>query len=192
MKHHILAMAASAFVTVAGSAIAQPAEDPAHEELRTLRKQVIEAITSGDVERTLAFVHPTVVVTWQNHEVVRGHQGLRDFMERMGRDAFRGYRVDPTPDDLTILHGGDTGISFGSSVGEYRLFGATFEFTNRWTATVVRENGRWLLAAYHVSNNVLDNPLLRAGVGGAGVAGIVIGLAIGIVVARRRARRARL
>ena len=174
-------------------AFAQPAEDPAHNELRALRSQVIEAITSGDVERTTSYVHPNVVVTWQNHDVVRGHQGLRDFMQRTGKDAFRGYKVLPTPDDLTILHGGDTGVSFGSSVGQYRLLGRNFEFTNRWTATVVKENGRWLLASYHVSNNVLDNPLLNAATRALFVAagiGAIVGLALGFVVGRRRSRLA--
>jgi ketosteroid isomerase-like protein len=172
---------------------AQVTEDPAHNELRALRDQVLNAIMSGDVERTLTYVHPDVVVTWQNHEVSRGHQGLREFMRRMGTDAFRGYKVLPSPDELTILHGGDTGISFGASVGQYRLLGREFEAANRWTATLVRENGRWLLAGYHVSSNILNNPLLNAAERGlavaAGVGGIV-GLAVGVLIGRRRRKAA--
>ena len=196
MRPYNSVLIAAAVVLTLGfrsGAFAQPSEDPAHNELRALRSQVTEAITSGDVDRTLSYIHPNVVVTWQNHEVVRGHQGLRDFMQRTGKDAFRGYKVLPTPDDLTILYGGDTGVSFGSSVGQYRLLGRTFEFTNRWTATVVKENGRWLLASYHVSNNVLDNPLLNAATRALFVAagiGAIVGLALGFVVGRRRGRRA--
>lgn len=166
-------------------------DDPAHNELRALRIQVLEAIKSGDVERTLTYVHPNLVVTWQNQEVCRGREGLRDFYNRMGKDAFRGYKVDPMPDDLTILYGGDTGISFGSSVAAYRLLGKEFEFKNRWTATLVKENGRWLLASYHVSNNTLDNPLVntaKRALYGAGVIGLIVGLAFGLLVARRRKR----
>jgi len=168
---------------------AQVTEDPAHNELRALRDQVVKAITSGDVEQTLSYVHPNVVVTWQNHEVSRGHQGLREFMQRMGKDAFRGYKVMPSPDELTILHGGDTGISFGASVGQYRLLGREFEAANRWTATLVKEDGRWLLAGYHVSNNILSNPLLSAAERGLALAagiGAVIGLAVGVLIGRRR------
>jgi len=169
-------------------------EDPAHNELRALRTQVLDAIKSGDVERVLAYVHPNVVITWQNQEVCRGREGLREFYNRMGKDAFRGYKVDPIPDDLTILYGGDTGISFGSSVAAYRLLGKEAEFKNRWTATLVKENGRWLLASYHVSNNTLDNPLVntaKRAVYWAGVIGLIVGLAFGLVVARRRKRLAR-
>jgi hypothetical protein len=42
------------------------AEDPAHNELRALRTQVIEAITKGDFDSVVRHVHPNVVVTWQN------------------------------------------------------------------------------------------------------------------------------
>ena len=176
------------------SAVAQSPEDPAHNELRTLRTELLAAITAGDIEKILTHVHPNVVVTWQNNEVARGHQGLRDFFQRTGKDSFRGYKVPPTPDDLTILYGGDTGISYGRTVGQYRLFGQEFEFTSRWTATVVKQNGTWLLVAYHVSINVLDNPLLngaeRALFWAAGIA-LIVGLALGLLVARRRKRRLR-
>src|SRR4051812_38169632 len=91
-------------------------EDPAHDELRALRTEVIDAITKGDIDGVLKRVHPNVVVTWQNNEVCRGHKGLREFFERMGKQAFKGYKVPPTPDELTILYGGDTGISFGQTV----------------------------------------------------------------------------
>ena len=176
---------------------AQPAatpEDPAHNELRALRTQVLDAIKAGDVERTLTYVHPNLVVTWQNQEVCRGREGLREFYNRMGKDAFRGYKVDPIPDELTILYGGDTGISFGSSVAAYRLLGKEYEFKNRWTATLVKENGRWLLASYHVSNNTLDNPLVNIAKRAlylAGGIGLIVGLALGLLVARRRKRLAR-
>ena len=60
----------------------------------------------------------------------------------------------------SIFHGGDTGISFGETVANYNLFGKDYEIKSRWTATLVKENGKWLLAAYHISMNTLDNPLL--------------------------------
>ena len=164
-------------------------EDPAHAELRAFRTAVVEAIKTGDIDAAIKYVHPDVVVTWQNNEVCRGHAGLREFFERMGKNAFKSYKVEPTPDDLTILYGGDTGISFGHSVGSYELMGKEFEFDNRWSATLVKENGNWLLASYHVSLNALDNPILGAAkkalyaVGGAGVA---VGAILGFLIGRRK------
>jgi ketosteroid isomerase-like protein len=167
-------------------------EDPAHQELRVLRTNVIEAITKGDFERTLSLVHTNLVVTWQNAEVCRGHKGLREFFNRVGQQTFRGYKVPPTPDELTILYGGDTGISFGSTVASYQLFGRDYEFVSRWTATVVKENGRWLLSSYHISMNVLDNPLLNGAKKAlywfGGIA-CLAGFALGIIVTKTRRPR---
>ena len=167
-------------------------EDPAHQELRALRTNVVDAITQGDVERVLPHLHTNVVITWQNNEVCRGHEGVREFFHRMGKHAFRAYKTPPTPDELTILHGADTGVVFGKSVGQYKLFGREYEFHNRWTATVVKENGRWQLASYHVSLNALDNPLLNAAkkslfvtAGTSAVIGLLLGILIGSRVKKR-------
>lgn len=168
--------------------LANAAEDPAHEELRALRTHIIDAVIKGDIDTVISNVHPDVVVTWQNSEVCRGRQGLKDFFERTGRKSFKSYKVPPTPDELTIFHGGDSGISFGETVANYNLFGKDYEIKSRWTATLVKENGKWLLAAYHISMNTLDNPLLTAAKNGlyvaAGVA-LVIGILIGRIFAKR-------
>ena len=171
------------------SAFAQAAEDPAHAELRILRTEIIDAITKGDIDTVISHVDPNVVVTWQNSEVCRGRQALKDFFHKTGKDSFKGYKVPPTPDDLTILHGGDTGISFGETIAEYKLLGKDYEIKSRWTATLVKADGKWLLAAYHISMNVLDNPLLNTAKSALYVAGgsaLVIGIAIGVMAMKRR------
>jgi hypothetical protein len=73
-------------------------------------------------------------------------------------------------------------------VAEYNLLGRKLEFKSRWTATVVKEGGRWLLASYHISLNALENPILDTAkrsllwVGlGAGVGGLLLG----VLLARR-------
>ena len=67
-----------------------------------------------------------------------------------------------------------------------------FELENRWTATLVKEDGAWKIAAYHVSGNIADNPLLSIAkqsvywVGGLCLAiGVVVG-SLGTVFLRRR------
>ena len=165
-------------------------EDPAHAELRTLRTEIIDSVTKGDIDTLLTHVDPNVVVTWQNSEVCRGRQGLKDFFERMGKKSFKGYKVPPTPDELTILHGGDTGISFGETVANYNLLGKDYEIKSRWTATLVKQDGKWLLGAYHISMNALDNPLLNAAKRSLYITGgcaLVIGLVIGRMFMKRTA-----
>jgi ketosteroid isomerase-like protein len=181
------------FLCSFGDLTAAAAEDPAHHELRMLRTNVLEAIKKQDIQAVLQNLHSNAVITWQNGAVNRGHQGTKEFFERMGKNAFRGYKVPPTPDDLTMLYGGDAGVVFGYSVGEYSLLGKSFEFTNRWTATVVKENDRWLLAGYHVSLNALDNPILNTAKNSLFVASgicLVIGLLVGLVIGRSAKRAA--
>ena len=191
MKCKFIILCLLSALTGGRSVAALGAEDPAHNQLRTLRTEVIEAITKGDIDTILKRVHTNVVVTWQNGEVCRGHQGLRDFYQRMGKQAFQGYKIPPTPDELTILSGGNHGISFGNTVANYHLLGQDLELKSRWTATLLQENGQWLLASYHVSMNVLDNPLINAAKKSllwVGAAAAISGLVIGVLVGRRKRR----
>jgi hypothetical protein len=93
-------------------------------------------------------------------------------------------------DELTILYGGDTGISFGSAVEHFEMTGGrTIDLPARWSATLVKEDGKWLIASLHASDNLFDNPMLSAArrLGyGAGGAGLLAGLVVGILLGRRR------
>lgn len=190
MKKYILLLVMSGWLAGGtGWQQVNAAEDPAHNELRALRTEVIEAITKEDFDNVIRHVHTNAVITWQNNDVCRGHQGLREFFNRMGKDTFKGYKIPPTPEELTILHGGTTGVSYGQTVAQYKLLGKDVELKSRWTATVVKENGRWLLASYHVSMNVLDNPLLNAAKSGlflAAGAALASGLIVGILLGKRK------
>jgi hypothetical protein len=153
---------------------------------------LIDAVLKGDVEKQLTYATQDVVVTWQTGEVVRGHQAVKDFVHKnqgAASKVFKGYKVPPTPAELTILYGENTGISYGTSVAQYNVLGKEIELENHWSATLVKEDGRWLIASYHVSANVLDNPLLNGaktlGYGMAGIA-VLVGLALGWLVFRKR------
>lgn len=192
MKLKTLLILFCGWLLCAGAVAQTPAvEDPAHNDLRAVRTEVLAAITKGDFDGVLKHVHPNVVITWQTHDICRGHKQLREFFERRGKDAFKGYKVPPTPDELTILYGGDTGVSFGHTIANYNLLGKDIEMQSRWTATLVKEGGKWLVAGYHVSTNAIDNPLLNsAKVGlyiGAGIA-LLVGLIVGLWIGKRKNR----
>lgn len=168
-------------------------EDPAHPELRKLRDELISSVETGNIDKMLQHMHPSIVITWQDGEVCRGIEGVKAFYQRMkvSNKKFQGYKVPPTADALTTLFsGGTTGVVTGYNTGQYFLLGKEIELSNRWTATVVKEDGRWLLAGYQVSMNVLDNPLLNsAKKGGLILAGItlLVGFGGGWWLARRKA-----
>jgi ketosteroid isomerase-like protein len=161
-----------------------------HEQLRQVRTDIIEAIESRNVDQMLKFVHPEIVVTWQDGQSSQGIAELRAFYDRAGKDAFVGFKVPHQPDDLSVIHAGDTAISKGYVVANYHLIGRDLEFKSRWTATLVKQDGKWLVAGYHVSLNALDNPILSAAKSALWIAGGV-GLAIGgimILILKRRRR----
>jgi ketosteroid isomerase-like protein len=178
-------------------AAAQQAEDPAHAQLRALRDDLVDAMNKRDMNRLLGHLHPDVVVTWQNAEVSRKPEGVRAYLARMLQGPDRmvdDFSTDVAVDELTILHGGETGISYGSSRDHFKLrSGQSFNLNSRWSATVVRYDGRWVVGAFHASVNLFDNPLLvgsqRLALGGS-IGALVVGIAVGYLIGRRRGRRA--
>lgn len=170
-------------------------EETIHNELRALREALTAAVLEGDVDAQLGHVHENVVVTWQNNQVVRTAAGLKDFLAEMdaGEErVFQGYTVPPQADELTILHGGDAGIAFGTSTPHYKYLGMEFDLENRWTATLVKEGDQWKLAAYHVSANLVDNPVLsiaKRSVYWTGGICLIVGLGLGLLLGKRSRRR---
>jgi ketosteroid isomerase-like protein len=171
-------------------------EDPAHEDLRRLRREMVEAINKNDLDALLGHLDKDVVVTWMNGEVSRKPSEVRAYIERLtkGENRFvQSYTTEVEADELTHLYG-DTGVASGSSKDRFVLTdGREFVVNSRWTATLVKKGGKWLVASFHGSTNMFDNPVLyiavrRAATWAGGIAA-VLGIAVGFGVAwwlRRR------
>jgi ketosteroid isomerase-like protein len=139
-------------------------EDPAHQELRQLRDKLLAAMNKSDLEGILAVLHTNVVITWHNAEVSRGREGVRAYYNRIMSGPVKlvdSFTCNLNVDELTILYGGNTGISFGSSDEHFKLSnGKDLNVKGRWTATLLKENGQWLVTSLHASTNLFDNVLL--------------------------------
>jgi ketosteroid isomerase-like protein len=171
-------------------------EPPEHAALRMLRGRLLESVNKMDVDGILENLHPNVVVTWQNAEVSRGHQGVRDYLARMTGGAnpiVRSFKTDVNVDELTVLYGENTGIAFGSSTDRFDLTGGLdFTLNGRWTATLIKDKGRWLVASMHASTNLFDNPLLNIAKKAVYIgvpASFLVALAIGLFVGRSLSKR---
>jgi len=192
LRFIIPAIAALAIQTARAQDAAVPM-DPDHVELRALKDQLVKGIEEGNMDLIDPLLHPDVVVTWQDGQVCKGPAAIRKFyadMAAKSKKTFQGYKVPPTADEPTILHAGNNaGVAYGYNVGVFHLAGKDFEMNNRWTATMVKENGKWLLSSYHVSMNVLDNPLLNTvkvlAIGGS-VFALIAGLIIGRMLGKKR------
>lgn len=145
----------------------QPAADAlVHDELRALAKTMEEALNKRDLDALLANVDDDLVFTAMNAEAGYGKQHVRDYFNKMlnGPDkVVENINVDFVPDKLVVFYGPDVAVSAGNAASHYELTsGMKFDVMARWTATLVRKNGHWLVASFHYSTNMFKNPVLDA------------------------------
>ena len=182
-------------------AIAQEAEDAAGEEaavsdegltMEELRDSLVEAFEARDIEAMLEHLHPSIVVTWQNADVTRGHNEVRAYFEKMltGPNSI----VVDAKGDPEIDSRKDYGahiISFGHMNDELTLRGEKepLKFDSRFSSLVVRHEGEAKLAGLHLSLNAFENPVMEYALaevkkytlfGGIGV--LLLGFVLGYLV----------
>jgi hypothetical protein len=174
------------------------ADEPIHDELRSLKRDAETALNERDLDGLLRLADSKVVATWQDAQVSRGHDGVRSYYEKMlaGDDSIvRDVNTEIVVDELAHLYGGDTAVSSGDMVQHFQLRdGMKFDLNSRWTATLVLADNQWRIAGFHVSANLFDNPVLSMAVRktmlwSAAIAGL-IGLVAGLLVMSFWRRRA--
>ncbi len=178
------------------SANGQGSDQAIHDQLRQLRDQFIAAVNGKDSEAILALLHPRVVLTAQDGKelsTVRGREGVQDYLERLVLGPEKGIeslKLDPQADDLSEIFNGYTAIAFGTSSDHYvTVSGSEFDLRTRWSAAVIKEGDRWLVASLHVSTNLFDNPVIAAAAKATtwiAIATGVIGLVVGLLLGRRK------
>ncbi len=184
-----------------GASVADSAgnDETIHAELRKLRDQFVTAVNGKDSEAILALLHPRVVLTAQDGQelnTVRGRDGVQDYLNRLvlGPDkGIESLQLEPQADDLSEIFNGDTAIAFGSSRDHYvTVSGSEFDLKTRWSATVIKEGDRWLVASLHVSTNLFDNPVIAAAAKATtwiAIATGLIGLVVGLLLGRWKNRK---
>ena len=176
-------------------------DEATHNALRQLKATMEKALNERDLNAIVANVDPNVVFTTMNGDVCRGPEQIRAYFDKMLNapgHIVKDVKVAFEVDQLTTLYGGDTGVAYGSSKDHYELTdGKTFDINGRWTCTMVKNGDRWVVAAFHYSANVFDNPILdrynrilKQGGIVLGVAALLIGFGIGFATGRRRRARA--
>lgn len=198
-----LALVAGLFTSTITASAQNPAatrsEDPAHQELRAIKEAMVKSFNVRDYAGFLRHLHPNVVATWQNSEVAHHPEGVEAFMRKMSEGdskVVERVQADLKVDELTSLYNDkNTGVAFGTVDQDFEFAnGKHLQLTSRWTATFAKENGRWLLVAFHVSANVFDNPIIALAVKktalGIGIGSAVIGLVAGWLLGRLRKAKA--
>lgn len=198
--HLIRILLTLALVISASITRAEEPDHAIHEELRGVLREVVGAINSGQYDRMLPYLTENVAATSVTQEVMASRADIsKYFREWFGPTGYmRKMEMKLDADKLTELSADKSwGLVRGQSLEHYEAKdGDLFDFVNRWTAVMVRDDdARWRLRAIHFGTNNLDNPvltkvkrtLLRDGII-ASVVCLVAGLALGWWIGRRRAQ----
>ena len=165
-------------------------------ELDKFRDDLFHAFNTGDYPAMLEkYCHKDIIATWQDGTTSEGHAGvvaefdkLKQFIDKM--------TVDATTDKRLILNDGNLVISSGEMKDHYELGrGPSVNLNSRWSATLVKDNDRWLLASFSASTNAFDNEVVSLYLTSqkytvSTVAGLV-GIGIGLLISRTMNRRSK-
>ncbi|PID65490.1 MAG: DUF4440 domain-containing protein [Gammaproteobacteria bacterium] len=168
------------------------AESPAHKALRDLRTVMQTALNQRDLDTLLQHVTDDVVFTTMNGDRVVGKAGIRQYFTKMlegTEPVVKSIKAQFTVESLSHLYGDNVAVAFGHSNDNYQLSnGDTWTVTPQWSTTVVRQNGQWLIADFHYSVNMFDNPILttqRTWLLGGGLIAALLALIVGFFLGRK-------
>jgi hypothetical protein len=163
-------------------------------ELDKFRDDLFHAFNTGDYPTMLEkYCHKDIIATWQDGTTSEGHAGviaefdkLKQFIDKM--------TVDATTDKRLILNDGNLVISSGEMKDHYVLGrGPSVNLNSRWSATLIKDNDRWVLVSFSASTNAFDNEVVSLYLtsqkytvsAAAGLIGIGIGLLLSRIMNRR-------
>ena len=147
-----------------------------HAQLRDLLTKATEAVNTDHPEILDALLHPDHVITVMDQEVVSADKTVRQLFDEWFKNPdspLKSLQIKPTATIRTNIYDGRFGVCYGTSVDLFKLRdGRSIQFDSKWTATLIKEDGRWKLLALHVGVNPIENELIdgyRSGLGFGGV-----------------------
>ncbi|MDO8600957.1 MAG: nuclear transport factor 2 family protein [bacterium] len=168
-------------------------EDPRHDELRAVMVDLQDALDSKDIEKIKSHLSPNVNVVLQDAEVADGIEAVDALYKRLfvGNAAIlnlKSYSSRAQADVLSEIYE-NTAVVYGTitdslSFSDWR---GDIQVTSRWTATLLKEDGKWKIISLQLGANLFDNPLLNAATKSIkyfGLGGLVIGLIVGFFTAK--------
>ena len=171
------------------------ADEAEHETLRGLKAVFEEAVNKNQMELIRPHLDKEFsVVTFTDREFTEFDKFTAQWAKTREQILKGGtYSIKLLPVRSQIL--GDIAITKGDSenvivTGD----GTEFKFTAHWTAVCRKTDGKWKILRGHNSLDPFGNPMLKSGVKGIVVKGVIIaagvgclvGLAVGVLIGRRK------
>jgi hypothetical protein len=198
MKKHLVLIAALVWGCSAVPSLGQvddPIRPTLDAELDEFRLGLFTKFNEGKYEEMLQqYCHPDVIATWQDGTSGQGYDAVLAEFEKLSK-FIDNISVQPDTDLRLIYTGGRMVVASGDMRDQYALArGVDVGLKSRWTATLVKENEKWLLLGFSASTNAFDNEVISlylrnttyVCVGIAAVAGLIFGIAGTLLVARRK------
>lgn len=175
-------------ISIAASAQNREAD---HEELRALMRSATEAMNSKNFDALEPIFHQQFSITTVDQKLFTNFADFKAYYAQLfnGPNApLRSITFNPVADDLTQFVGDNIGLSHGTSNDTYQFSdGDNRVMASRWTATVIKDNGKWKILNIHIGTDLLNNPVVEATKGyvyKVGGGALIVGLLLGFVVAR--------
>lgn len=136
-----------------------------HNELRDILRTLVSSINSGKYEEMNEVLSKDIEATPINSEYLVGKEQVNNYFSKWfgEKGKLKSLNISMNADKLTWIHNsGDIGIVSGSGIEKYELKdGRTYDLKTRWTATVIKEEGKWKMRSFNSSVNFLDNPIIN-------------------------------
>jgi uncharacterized protein (TIGR02246 family) len=177
---------------------AQTDREADHAALRQLRDKAAAAINSLDGQALATCFAKEFAFTTVNQTTITNQAQFQEFFNRMfhAQDSLvTGMKTEAEADILTRFVDENTGVCFGTTRDTYTLkSGELVAMNNRWSATVVKEDGQWKVALAHVGTDFMNNPMLDRAAAmakklalGVGIGGLVLGFVLGRLTGGKKA-----
>lgn len=168
-----------------------PLGESDHEALRALMAELVAALNSLDGPALTQHLAQGFVLTFADQSVITEQAQLDayigDYFKADGA-PLQSVQFVPEAAEKVRFIDSRTGVVHGDSADTYTLTdGSSLTLDTRWTATVIKEDGRWLVQTFHAGVNMLDNPILHAAGKSSltlGGAGLLVGLLLGALAMR--------
>lgn len=171
-----------------------PAESPLLRDARQLGDAVVTALNQNDLPAALNFFATNCTVTWCDAELTRGHEGLRAVHQRLLGDPLsrvETYHLEYKADEVITVLPENAGLIWTGGFNESykRPGGRKLDLQGRWSATLVRQGGDWLILNLQLSTDPFNNSLLNLAKQAGWVVGVVsllLGAGVGFFLGRRK------
>ena len=175
-----------------------PQEEADHEALRALRGVYERAIRENQLDLLQPYIHADFHGVMVTGRAVNSFADLQQFWRDVKGLIGQGGTYESTLNAERSVILGDIALARGTTADVVKTDGGDeFRFTTMWSAMLQRESGGWKLRYVQGTMDPVNNPFVREfgrraiirTTSAALVAGIIVGMAFGVIWQKRRTRR---